>query len=317
MTGVLPLGVEDNKLPKERFSSHTDVHNRCDELIKGDRKRNIIRAESEKLWSGNPVYPMSWLKSKHQTWRARVNYRGLKGICSLVETAIYNLDVEVRECIRVGLDYGTQVERRKWEKSIARRFTLMYLQNWSDSDFHIQRRIHESTMHGMGYHLCNVKGNWIPRTPASGCIVFPDNTPLNFHEDGEEFLSRDPVTGVQIYNYIRNEKAAAAQGWNVDAVWKLLSELSKTNQRKNDPQQTAREYLQGDMSASNKSASAWLNYLYIKEFDGDGSKPGISVYCVAEGHDVGDYLFRARYYLDEWPLFLYPSTIGNALMPII
>ena len=238
---------------------------------------------------------------------------------SLVETAIYNLDVEVRECIHVGIDsiFGSPNDRRKWEKSIATHFTRMYMQNWLDSDFHIQRRIHENVMHGMGYHVCSVKGQWIPRTPPSGCVIFPQDTPLNFHEDGEYFLLRDRRTGVQIYNFIRNEKAASAQGWKVETVWKLLSELTKSDRTKADPQKTMREYNAGDMGASRKSQSAWLNYLFIREFDGDGSKPGISLYIVAEGHDVGDYLFQKRYYLDDWPLFLFPYEIGSGMIDSI
>jgi hypothetical protein len=315
--GVLPLGVSDEKLPQERFKDCTDVHNLADDMIAGDRKRNLLRANVEKIWGGFPVYSRDWLKKKNQSWRARVNYRGLKGMTSLVETAMYNLDMEVRECIHIGLDIGSPVDRRKWEKSIATHFTTMYMQNWLDCDFHVQRRIHESVMHGLGYHLFSVKGQWIPRTPPSGCIIFPQNTPLNFHEDGEYFLARDFRTGVQIYNFIRNEKAAKAQGWNVDAVWKLLSELTKSDRMKDDPQQTMREYNQGDMGASRKSQGAWLDYLYIKEFDGDGGKPGISLYVVAEKHDVGDYLFRKRYYLDEWPLQLYPYEVGSGTIDSI
>jgi hypothetical protein len=309
--GVIPLGVADLKLPAERFRDHTDVHNLCDDMIAGDRKRNLLRANVDRIWNGNAVYSRDWLKKKNQSWRARVNYRGLKGMTSLVETAMYNLDVEVREMIHVGIDLGSPNDRRKWEKSIATNITRMYMQNWLDSDFHIQRRIHENVLHGMGYHLCNVKGQWIPRTPPSGCIIFPQDTPLNFHEDGEYFLARDCRTGVQIYNFIRNEKAAKAMGWNPDAVWRLLSELTKSDRQKADPQQTMREYNDGDIGASRKSQRAWLNYMYVKEFDDDGSKPGISLYIVAERHNVGDYLFRHRYYLEDWPLFLFPYEVGN------
>lgn len=315
--GVIPLGISDSKLPQERFRDRTDVHNLCDDMIAGDRKRNLLRTNVERIWAGNPVYSRDWLKKKQQSWRARVNYRTLKGITALVETAIYNLDMEVRECIHIGIDFGSPNDRRRWQKCIESHFTRMYMQNWQDSDFHVQRRIHENVLHGMGYHLCSVKGQWIPRTPPSGCVIFPEDTPLNFNEDGEYFLVRDPRTGVQIYNFIRNEEAAAKQGWNVDAVWRLLSELSKTDKVKADPQETMRQYNAGDMGASRKSQRAWLDYLFIKEFDADGGKPGISLYIVAEKHDVGDYLFRKRYYLDEWPLFLFPYEIGSGTIDSI
>ncbi len=317
--GELPIGISDSKLPQERFRDRTDVHNLCDDMIAADRKRNILRTKVEDIWGGNPIYSAAWLKKKHQSWRARVNYRTLKGMTSLVETAIYNLDMEVRECIHVGIDsiFGSTNDRRKWEKSIATNFTRMYMQNWLDSDFHVQRRIHENVMHGMGYHICPIKGQWVPRTPGSGCIIFPQDAPLNFHEDGEYFLFRDTRTAVQIYNFIRNEGISRSQGWNPDAIWRLLSELTKSDRTKPDPQQTMREYNAGDLGASRRSQRAILDLLFVREFDGDGSKPGISLYIVAEKHDVGDYLFRKRYHLDDWPLFLFPYEIGSGAIDSI
>lgn len=300
-SSALPVGISDSKLPPERLRGHEDAHNISNRMISDDRKRNLLRTSVEKIHGGNPVYSRDWLKKKNQSWRARVNYRGMKGMTSLVETAMYNLDVEVRECIHVGIDFGSPSERRKWEKSIATNFTRMYMQNWLDSDFHIQRRIRENVVHGIGYHLCSRKGQWIPRTPPSGSILFPKDTPLNFHEDGEYFLARDFTTGVQLYSFIRNEAVAKSQGWNPKAAWKLLNELNDTDRRHDDPEATMRDYNQGDIGAGHRSQGAWLNYLYIKEYEG-----GISLYITAEKHDVGDYLYKKRFLLDEFPLYIFP-----------
>jgi hypothetical protein len=313
--GEMPLGIsEPGKLPAERFSSHTEVSNLCNQMVSSDRKRNIERANIEGLWGGRPVWKLEYLKRKGQGWRARVNHRGLEGVCQTTETAIYNLDTEVKDSISLIVDMPgvSRAQCRKWERSIARRFTKMVLSQWEDYDFHVQRRIHEMILHGMGYHFYAVKGHWIPRTPPSGCILFPDDCPLNFNEDGEFFMARDFRTAAQLYGYIRNEEAARKLGWNPDAVWKYMAVTSKSREGlTDDPQQIQRLVKQGDQGFSTtRQSGGWLNYLYVKEFD-DEKRNGISLYVVGENQDVGDYLFKKRYYLDEWPIKFFPYDIGS------
>ena len=48
--GEIPLGISDSKLPQERFKDRTDVNNLCDDMIASDRKRNLLRANVEKIW---------------------------------------------------------------------------------------------------------------------------------------------------------------------------------------------------------------------------------------------------------------------------
>lgn len=321
-SGELPQGIsEPGKLPPARFSSHLEVTTLCDQMISADRARNIQRADIEGLWGGRPVYSLARLKSKGQGWRARVNHRGLEGVCQTMETAIYGLDTSVKDCIalQVAMPGATEHLRRKWAKIICKHFTTMIFSNWEDYDFHVQRRIHEMILHGMGYHFYRTKGHWIPSTPPSGCILFPDDCPLNFNEDGEFMMARDFRTAAQLYSIIRNEAAAKTMGWNPDAVWKFMAQSSKSREGlTDDPQQIQRLVKQGDQGFSTtRQSGGWINYLYVREFDDDGDMNGISLYGVPEKLDVGGFLFEKRYYLKDWPIKVFPYDIGSGTIQSI
>ena len=318
--GEIPVSIErENELPAERFRDWTDVFNLADQFIDADRRRNIRRANVERLFNRNPTYRMQYLKNKGQAWRSRVNYGGLEGVCNTMETAIYNLDVEVNSCVDIGLDFGKGVEKRDWEEKIARNFSWMMLKAWKGFDDNSQLRIHEMILHGMGYHTRPNKDHWIPYTPQSGCVLFPEDCPTTFREDGEFMMIRDFRTGTQIYDYIRNEAAAEKLGWKVENVWKFLAISSKAGgeQNENDPVQFARNFKQGDIGYSNvRRSGGWLDFVYVKEFDEIDGKQ-ISLYVVGEKQDVGGYLFKKRYLMEDWPVWLFPYDIGNGTIQSI
>jgi hypothetical protein len=310
----------------ERFKSAGEVKETCDIMVDADRKRQAWRASIDGLVDGFPTYKLSTLKAKGQGWRARVNYRECEGLIQARQTPFYDLVSEVDPCIEVVLDYGKGVDQTDMENAIAKAFHWMLMRRWrSGFNFHVPLEQLEMLKHGIGFHIWpGKKSCWIPRTPTTGSVLFPDGVSLNIKEDLDYFMLRDFLPGYALYAYIANEERATALGWNVDTVWQALAQASKVNKRSTgnnryDTMQLQREMKAGDIGTTNDYQSGlWLNHLFVKEIE----TGQISQYTVAEGISVGtqknkkddpfrDCLFKQRNLYDDWPIVMMPYDIGS------
>lgn len=308
--GTLPHDInEDGTGPApERFKDYTEVQSVCRQMISDDRRRSLWRADIDKLWGGAPTYTMGQLRAANQSWRARVNYRELEGIVSAEQTLDYDLETEVETIIDIDLDYGKGQEQRDWADCIEKHFTWMVTKRWDDFNFHTPFRIFQKLLHGMGTHVwTSPNGSWCPRTPRSGMVLFPEECPLNFHEDGDFFMLRDFQPAHAVYRFIEDEKTSAKLGWKPDLVWKALAQSGQGANCESSPERLAKKMRNGDIGASAKQGGIWLNHLFVREIE----TGKISHYIVAETAEVGGYLFAKRNRFDDWPLVNFPYDIGN------
>jgi hypothetical protein len=179
--------------------------------------------------------------------------------------------------------------------------------------------------HGLGCHVwAGNKNHWIPDTPLSGMVLFPDGAALNVQEKLDYFMLRDFVPGHWLYRHIQNEKAAIQLGWNPPAAWHALVQSSKSNYRgaggdRFTTEMAQREYRRGDIGTTfARQSGVWLNHLFVKEIE----TGKVSQYTVAEGISVPrgtspspgrfkDCLFRKRNRFDKWPLTLLPFALSG------
>lgn len=331
--GEIPADFEltqdgNTKLAPERFANAGQVFDCCQQLLSADRLRAPWRASIDGLIDGNPVYALQTLKAKGQSWRSRVNYREAEGLIQSRQGPFYDLVTEVNPCIEVCLDYAKGVEQTDMAQKIAKNFHWMLLKRWrSGFNYHIPLQQLEMLKHGIGFHVWpGNKTCWIPRTPVTGQVLFPDGVSLNLREDLDYFMLRDFLPGYALYSFIRNEKQAASLGWNVDSVWEALAQTSKLRWRGTADYRTGIEQFQREMKAGDigttmaRQSGLWLNHLFVKEIGTDK----ISQYTVAEGVTVNgprgarrkdnpfqNCLFRKRNRFNEWPLVIFPYCIAN------
>lgn len=317
--GDIPHSISTpGELPPDRFKDHTEVISVCAQMTQADVQRALWRAEYGKVWGGNPTYSLETLKAANQTWRARANYREMEGLVSSEQTLDYDLETEVDSIISIDLDFGAGQQQQDWKECIEKEFTWLIRQRWDDYNFHIPFRIFQKLLHGMGAHLWpDVSGNWIPRTPRAGQILFPDDCPFNFNEDGEYFMTRDFLPANVLYRKIANEKEARALGWNPDAVWKALAYSGKSNNGVNQsgwrPDEVQRAIRQGDIGyTATRQSGVWVNTIFVREFESGK----ISQYAVADRVEAGGYLFKKRDRFDSFAdiLTLFPFDIGDGTL---
>lgn len=318
MVGELPASVTLDKsgkeiIPADRFSNYEEVSTLCRAVIQADRTRALFRSQIDSHLAGFPVYSLSKLKALGQGWRARVNYREMAGFINTRQQPLFDLISEVDHIIEVELDEKFKgQEREDIQQKLAKHFSWLILKRWRNGfNYHFPMSQREMLVHGIGAHVRPNPRDWRPRSPRNGHILFPENAPVNFCEDGDWFVLRDFIPDHVIYKYVRNEKAARALGWNPKACWKAMVMSSKnvTKASSNQIEEYQRQMQRGDMGFSmTRQAGVWVNFMFFKELDTDK----ISEYAVAEDVDPGDYLFKKRNLFSEWSdiLTLYPLDIG-------
>jgi hypothetical protein len=321
LRGDLPktISVDDKggyEVP-ERFSNAAEVRTVFAMMIAADRTRAAMRSRVDGLVNGWPTYPKSVTASKGMGFMPRVNYQEAAGLIDAQATPLYDLITEVDQIIRISLDIKAESSEQlqDWENTIADEFTWLMLRRWRKSfNYHLPLSQREMLVHGIGAHVWPNQ-RWTPRTPRSGQILFPEGASVDFENEGDYFGLRDFVTGVNVYNFIRNEKAATKLGWNVDNVWKGLAKAARQNVRSQtaygDADEMQRKFRRGDIGYwSTSQVGLWFNWLFVKEYEG-----GISLYLVDENLDVGKqgggYYYKKRFQFDEWPLTLFPIDLGN------
>lgn len=309
----IPLTIEEpGVLPKERFRDYSDATELCGQILDADKVRAEWRTTVQKIHDGNALYSKEDLEKSGQGWRCRTNFRGMEGLVQTVGTSIYNLDVEVDKCVEIGLDYGKGVERNDWQAKIEENFTWLVMKKWKGFDYHVQMRIRQMVLHGLGHHINEMNNSWIPRTLPMGHLLFPEDTPINFDEEGEFAMVRDFWTMDRLYRAIENESAAAKMGWNPKVVWKAMAEIGKSAGA-SDPERFQQLYKQGDIQSSNtRRAGIYLNFLYVQEFE----TGKISLYILPEKADMGGYFFVKRNLFESWSdiINLFPYDIGNGTL---
>lgn len=313
--GELPATPSKAGEVPERFSNAGEIISLASQMVGADQKRAIWRSTVERLWSGEPVYPLEKLRQLNQSWRARTNYRGLEGLITRENTLDYDLETQGEDIVDIQLqDLGQGQQVQDWERIMECEFRWLMLERWKGYNYHIPKRHYQKNLHGLGIHLWpDTTGNWIPRTPCVGEVLFPDNCPFNFDEEGDYFMLRDFMPSYVLYGKIKNEKEAAALGWEVETVWKALTLLDKSQNRNaygtGNPERLAKEMSQGDIGYwTTRQSGVWLNSILCREYE----TGKVSQYTIAEGLGLNEYLYKKRNKYDQWPLELFPYDIGNS-----
>jgi len=326
MRGDLPLDiVTDTKgkpvLPDERFANAAQVRDLAQTMLRADEPRASMRRNVDALVNGWPTYPKYLTKSKGMGWFPRVNYREAEGLIQSQQTPLFDLITEVPRCMEIELDIDAESQEQKadWEDTIAEQWTWLLFKRWRKSfNYHLPLSQREMLVHGMGAHVWPNKFTWVPRTPRSGQILFPEGCSLDFEQDGKYFMLRDFVPGEDVYGFIRNEEAATKRGWFPENVWTTLVNAQKQNQstgkgQASDIEELQRKVRRGDYGYwSSSQVGLWINWMFVKEYEG-----GVSLYAIEEnitcGNKHGGYLFKKRFLFDDWNevLVLFPIDIGN------
>ncbi len=269
MDGLETLDKDTGKPPQSRIGSASDARKIIEDLRNADRTlRSKKRAKIQGMLDGNPPYTQQALRKAGQGHRTNLNLREGEGMADSAKTPYYDLVFEVPQFAQVYMEYGNNPERNlEWSQKITKRYHDM-LDSWRGMDFHFQLHQWMMVVYGHGPLCWEDTKDWRSKAKKPWEVLVPDNSPANIDEVETIIMPRAIMPG-DLYQKIKNEKAATTVGWNVPEVKQAIIDAAPDDmQRMRDWEYYQNEIRTGDVTWNAKSKRIFVCDLFQKEFNG-------------------------------------------------
>ena len=305
-SNTLPLENidEGGAPPKARLSSPESVVDLVQMLPRADAERGRVRAKVKGIVDGNPPYSTAQLKRTGQAYRTNVNFREAEAFFAIALTAFYDVFSETPTYATVKTNVGTDAERVQYSRVITEEFDRLQKKD-REFDYTMQLSQHEMVLFGSGPLTFENPTSWRARAIKSGDLLLPENSRSN-PNDWEVAAVRRRYQAHELYSYIREPKAAASVGWDVEATRNAIIESGPESYRKHDNWEWHQQKIRNnDLHYSAQCNLVNACHVYVREYPQNGEPDGkISCYIVKE--DGKDFLYKHVGKYDNWDQVLHP-----------
>lgn len=313
---------EDGSVPQSRIGSASNARQLVNYLIDKEAERNRRRTKIAGLLDGNSPWTSKTLRDKQQGHRTNFNLREGEGAVDAAKTPYYDLVFEVPKFAQIYLDLAEfdQEQNLEWGEIMAEEYHET-LDRWEDFDRVIQLHQWEMVAYGIGPVFWPHELDWRSEAIKVGRVLVPYRTKASV-DKLEMAAVLHTYRGDQLYDLIKNEKAAKAQGWEPSLV---KDEIKSAHNRDwwssgatNRWEDYQRAYRTGDMfHGMGQSEEIHVASLFIREFSGKIShyivgntpEPAKKSKDVSENDnqkEVG-YLFKKKERFESFSQILCPA----------
>lgn len=257
-------------VPETRMKNADMTQNFVRRLIQNDDKRARKRAKVDGLVGGFPPYNGAALAKAGRADACNVNWGTAASYCETGSGAFYDLVSEAPSFFSFRTGWGIPEQRETWS-NLASKFADVILAKTRTWDYQVQLSQWDMVLHSCGPLFFEDEYGILPRAVRCGELRVPEMTKSDteYWEACELDVSYYPP---ELYDFIKNEGAAADRGWNVEYTKAVISNAMAPNEQRGVPQDW--EFYQ--QQCKNNS----LNYMYDdgrlsrvafvfwKEFDG-------------------------------------------------
>jgi hypothetical protein len=256
--------------PKKRIKSSDNLISIANKYIEQDEDAAYLRARAQALVNGEAPYDAEELKSKGLTHVVNANFGEANSIMEAALAPYIELQNGVPRIANVIMD-SYEGDSNEDSEIISEEFDWM-LKEWNDHAYNMQLISREFVGDGVGVAMWPDERSifWEP----CGLKDFKVARDTKVSDESIEVaVVQRSMSVSELYNYIRNPKAAKALGWNLNAVKQAIWKAStKRDQWKNYTahwEDFEREIKENDLYAGESAYHrAQLVYGYNKEFDG-------------------------------------------------
>jgi hypothetical protein len=261
---------ESGSAPKKRIKSADNLVSIADKYIEQDEEAAYFRARAQALVNGEAPYDAEELKSKGLTHVVNANFGEASSIMEASLAPYIELQNGVPRIANVVMNfYGGDADEDS--EIISEEFDWM-LKEWNDHAYNMQLLSREFVGDGVGVAMWPDERSvfWEP----CGLKDFKVARDTKVSDEAIEVaIVQRNMSVSELYNYIKNPKAAKTLGWNIEAVKQAIWKAStKRNQWKNYTahwEDFEREVKENDLYTGESAYHrAQLIYGYNKEFDG-------------------------------------------------
>lgn len=274
LAGLAGLDEKTGKPPEEsRLTSVSSLRSQYLQFKRDDRQRNGDRSKVQAAADGAPPYSQGALTMAGQRTRTNANFLDLDRYLGLAVAGFIDLSNSVETLVSTEVT-GLREQGEKYfhENNLNVEITHAF-RSWDGFYPNYLRLATTFVLHGTGFAVFPNLTDFRFKTCGFGDFFIPSNTPSIpsaielgvWHYDC-------PVT--ELYGYIRNEAAAAAQGWDVELVKDAIKRANTSDKSKSDGddwESVQRRIKNGDFTSATGPTTVRLIFSWPREFDGSYS----------------------------------------------
>lgn len=214
-----PTAPLSNARPSEsRLTTARDARQLLGALLLEDATRSLERALAKGMVDGNPPYDDERRRREGRGWECNLNFMEGEAIMDSSAVPYYN--------IFAGAPYYADTrtafqpdnpDHEQWCSAIANRFHNLF-KRWQYFDWHVQQCSYWMRLHGIGPAFFDRDGDWRFRALETGAVLVPKGSPSCIDKRIPYIFLRVPYRIVELWEWIKDEKAATAAGCNVVAI---------------------------------------------------------------------------------------------------
>ncbi|MBM2845746.1 MAG: hypothetical protein HW407_1058 [Bacteroidetes bacterium] len=223
----LPTLTPGGDPPETRITSASFARNLCQSWVKKDQSRSEGRARVSGLIDGNPPFRESALKAAGRADAINVNFRLAEAYEDAAKSAFYDVFSQAPNYATVTMRERPEIELNR-SNVVTMGFHRMLKTNTS-WDMTGQGSIQEMVRFGAGPLIFDNGEDWRPVNIQFGYLQVPDGASCDVNK-WEVAGIRVDYLAHQLYDFIRDGKAATDVGWNVDQTRNAIMQAFPENQ---------------------------------------------------------------------------------------
>lgn len=312
--GLALESLDDKGKPVEtRLKDVASAVSIFNSLRRGDEKSSVTRGRIDALFDGAAPYDTAKLAASGQQLKTNLNFGDAQRLLDIELSAYVDLYSSLEKFVEVKGTFGERSQIGMKEDIVGEEITHL-LRSWPEFHSSYLRLCTTFIKHGVSVAYFDSPDDWKFRVGGFNDILIPRQTPATENAIDVAVIRRDYLLH-ELYAFVRNDKAAAAVGWNPDEVKKVIIKNVKTSGRRyseggslyTDWEAIQAELKNNDLYTGLQNPTVAVLHFLVREMDGS-----VSHFICAED-SPSDFLYKkiSRYATPEQAYVMFSYGVGS------
>lgn len=225
----LTMGVKEDGTKTRRLKDAKSALAIYTRLKDADNQSALQRARIDGMFDGASPYDQGKLNASGQSQKTNLNFGEAQRLLDISLSAYVDLYSSLEKFVNVKGTLGEDAQRHEWEDIVSSEITQM-LKSWPEFHSNYLRLCTTFIKHGVGVAYFDSPEGWQFRVGSFEDILIPRQTPAS-EEAIDVSVIRRSYHLHELNNFIKDPKAAAKVGWNVDEVKRVMVKNVQTTGR--------------------------------------------------------------------------------------
>ena len=308
----LTMGVKEDGTKTRRIKDAKSALAIFNRLKDADANSALQRARIDGMFDGASPYDQGKLNASGQSQKTNLNFGEAQRLLDISLSAYVDLYSSLEKFVNVKGTLGEDAQRHEWEDTVSSEITQL-LKSWPEFHSNYLRLCTTFIKHGVGVAYFDSPEGWQFRVGSFEDILIPRQTPAS-EEAIDISVIRRSYHLHELNNFIKDPKAAAKVGWNVDEVKRVMTKNVTTTGRGYGGGTTDSEYealaaqlKNNDLLIGVENPTVSVLHFLVREVDGTLSHYS----CVESSPEKFLYEKPSRYQSAEEAYVLFTYGVGS------